>query len=273
MNHDTVEFLSPSCRPAGPPALHAAAARQPSDRGAAVTAPATSGLRVLVHDWALAGTERQRRGDASAPLVSSGIACEESRSRIDAHALAGCDVLVLASGACGGAGRALGGAEVHSIVRWIHAGGGLLLVPGKRPHDAGVTQLAQRLGVLFGDPWWPAIERRQIVFSRDGGQLGSHPTLHGVERLVAPAGVPLLAAPGSATLLHLGGRSGQGDPHRRWLSTSGYAQAVALRAFAGRAAVLGSAAALAAPQPAADQAARAADNARFARNLVYWLAG
>jgi len=151
---------------------------------------------------------------------------------LDGAALAGCDVLIVATprGAAKSAPMtdrrrpAFGAEEIKAIDAWVRAGGGLLLVTDHPPIGDAARPLAERFGVdsslAFTEdpaqgrpagsarvPW--AEDGRDILFTRAGGGVGDHPVTGGsgpderVERVATFLGQSLAGPAGSVSFLTL----------------------------------------------------------------------
>lgn len=160
---------------------------------------------------------------------------------LDGAALAGCDVLIVATprGAAKSAPMAerrrpaFGAEEVGAIDAWVRAGGGLLLVTDHPPIGDAALPLAERFGVdascAFTEdpaqgrpagsarvPW--AEDGRDILFTRAAGGVGDHPVTGGsvtggrreggergerIERVATFLGQSLAGPAGSVSFLTL----------------------------------------------------------------------
>lgn len=224
--------------------------------------------------------------------------------RIDANtvpftaaALAGHDILVIAN-AMGAEGveaqwtPAFTEEECRAVAEWVRGGGALLLIADHAPFGLAAERLAQAFGVdmskgVTADPGHFDAEtnnRSFIVYTRDGGMLGSHPILEGrdpaerIGRVMTFSGQSLRGPEGSTALLVLAdsaidrspasrteiqaavaaareraSREGQAAPEAVALrpaaapqSAAGRAQGIALRFGRGRVVILGEAAMLSA---------------------------
>jgi hypothetical protein len=160
-------------------------------------------------------------------------------------------------------------AEVLAVVRWIRAGGSLLLVVDHSPHASAARMLLQAFGVdvrdsmtwdgnrrppdyVYGpEPIWQCYCVSFILFSRDYASLGAHPILEGrnaserLNRVTTYGGSSLVGPVGSAPLLLLSAEAFDfwkdppergGAEHR--VPAAGRAQAVAFPLDAGRVVVV-----------------------------------
>ena len=188
--------------------------------------------------------------------------------------------------------------ELELLRDWVHRGGRLLIAADHAP--AGLA--ARRLAALFGvesSMWWAEDQTHSdaltgvttLVFSRSNGMLQEHPITAGrhpgerVNLVMTFTGQTLQAPPGADVILRMSPEARE-YPYRvsresSGRSAAGNAQAIALRAGAGRVVVIGEAAALTA------QVARGpndvmldmglnregVDNAQFVLNVMHWLMG
>ncbi|MGE5234209.1 MAG: hypothetical protein ACM3OB_08855 [Acidobacteriota bacterium] len=222
----------------------------------------------------------------------------------NAATLARCDLLVVVSPR--GAGReatlreraapAFTEPEVAALAEWLGAGHGLLLITDHAPIGAATRPLAARLGIDMSNGFVEDAEHAaaggMLVFSRQNGLLNSHPITDGrgkayrVDRIAGFLGQSLAGPPGSVSLLTFG--SGARDRYRAstdrlWLDPSpqdllrpagGRSQAIAFAFGGGRVVALGDAAMLTSLGPGSESGLDLAgfDNARFAANILRWLA-
>jgi hypothetical protein len=184
-------------------------------------------------------------------------------------------------------------AEIATIKTWVEQGGSLLLIADHAPFGKSATPLAAAFGVEMGNGY-VAVRHDGKVTSRiefSGQQLGAHPIIAGAgpggrvrrvetftgQSLSVPAGaVALLVLPEDA--LEVAGppqvdalRRGESAPGLR---VGGRAQAVALDYGKGRVVIAGEAAMFTAQQmqSGAKVGLDIADDQRFARNVMAWLA-
>jgi hypothetical protein len=180
--------------------------------------------------------------------------------------------------------------EIDSVRSWVARGGGLLLVADHYPYGSSAATLGAAFDVDMSGGYTEAgnvdpagRDRGQLLFSRDNGLLATHPITEGrsaderVRRVVTFTGQSLRGPAGSA-LLTLGDSAVDllpPPPTFTPRSAEGRTQGLALVVGAGRAVVLGEAAALTAQ--VSDKGTRFGmqrsdnDNARFALNIVRWL--
>ncbi len=107
--------------------------------------------------------------------------------------------------------------EIEAVYRWVHAGGGLLLIADHAPFGAAAAALAKRFGVEMSGGY--TIDTTTAVsgegnpgvieFTRELGPLGDHAILRGrerterISRLIAFTGQSLRGPNGSTALLKL----------------------------------------------------------------------
>jgi hypothetical protein len=100
-------------------------------------------------------------------------------------------------------------AECDAVRDWVRAGGSLFLIADHAPFGGTAAMLARRFGVEMGKgyAWDPNNSRpgspTNIVYSRENGLLGEHPTTRGVSLVVAFTGQSLSVPPGAAVLMKL----------------------------------------------------------------------
>lgn len=192
--------------------------------------------------------------------------------------------------------------EVAALVAWVREGGSLLLILDHAPGGSAARLLCEALGVDARNSmtWdgrrrppgyaYPETDRRRasfILFSREHGSLGDHPILMGIERVATYVGSSLVGPVDSTPLLLLSDDAIDywrvppergGGEHR--ISAAGRAQAIAFRLGAGRVVVVAeytvfqeNRGAYLDPEGLGKGMAYAgADDARFALNIVRWLA-
>lgn len=184
-------------------------------------------------------------------------------------------------------------AEIATIKTWVEQGGSLLLIADHAPFGRSATPLAAAFGVEMGNGY-VAVRQDGKVTSRiafSGWQLGAHPIIAGpgpggrVRRVETFTGQSLSVPAGAVALLILPEdalevaeqpavdalRRGESAPGRR---VGGRAQAVALDVGKGRVVIAGEAAMFTAQemQSGAKVGLDVADDQRFARNVMAWLA-
>lgn len=189
-------------------------------------------------------------------------------------------------------------AELEAVYRWIHRGGGLLLITDHAPGPGAIADLASMLGVVLLDG--AAREKDPVgplpdVFSRVGGQLSEHALLSGrdvTERIEAVgtfAGAAFQASREWSPLLVFGkeavawvalGINFRDVPISEWprFSVAGWFHAGARRVGEGRVVLLGEVSmctALLDPkrQPIGMNHPQATGNGQFCLNSVRWLSG
>lgn len=220
------------------------------------------------------------RADGYRPQPLTDAATQES--------LAATRILVIAN-----ARRSHTPSEIAAIRTWVEQGGSLLLIADHAPFGAVAAPLAAIFGVEMGQGY-VAVRQDGKVTSRiafSGRQLGAHPIIAGprpgerVRRVETFTGQSLSIPTGAVALLILPDdalevagppqvdalRRGESAPGRR---VGGRAQAVVLEHGKGRVVVAGEAAAFTAQQmqSGAKVGLEIADDERFARNVMGWLA-
>lgn len=188
--------------------------------------------------------------------------------------------------------------EIEAVEHWVSGGGALLLIADHMPMPGAAADLARAFGVLFHDGFAYAEDGAgKMTFSREDGRLGDHPVVEGpdpgaaVPFVTTFTGQALRLAPGvpGAPLLHLAPGSYLLMPSEAWefddttprIPADGMFQAALLEHGDGRAAFFGEAAMFSAQVQIRENERRpmgmndpdAPHNARFARNLMLWLAG
>jgi hypothetical protein len=158
-------------------------------------------------------------------------------------------------------------AEILALVRWVRAGGNLLVIVDHAPAPAASRRLLEALGVDARNSmtWdggrrppgytYAAVDARRasfILFSREHGSIGEHSILRGrnegekVDRVATYVGTSLMGPLGSTPLLLLSDASFDywkdppergGGEHR--VSAAGRSQAVAFSLEKGRVVVVG----------------------------------
>jgi len=193
--------------------------------------------------------------------------------KLDAHALDGVDVLVVANANAGNfTDPAFTEEECDAVADWVRAGGSLLLIADHAPYGASTANLAARFGIGMGRGWvFDVTSGRvstQLTFSAADGSLGSHPVLRGREageevRVVRSFTGQSLGVPLDATVLlalsptareaattddldaeaaALSASAAAGPAESRSVSVAGRAQGLALRFGQGRVMAFGEAA-------------------------------
>lgn len=192
--------------------------------------------------------------------------------------------------------------EVAALVAWVRKGGSLLLILDHAPGASAARRLCEALGVDARNSmtWdggrrppgyaYPETDHRRasfILFSREYRSLGDHPILVGVERVATYVGSSLAGPLESTPLLLLSDDAidyWQDPPERgggeHRISAAGRAQAIALELGAGRVVIVAeytvfqeNRGAYLDPEGLGKGMAYAgADDARFALNIVRWLA-
>lgn len=193
-------------------------------------------------------------------------------------------------------------AECDVVPDWVRSGGSLLLIADHAPFGATAAALAARFGVEMGKGYaWSVSNSAEpsttIVYSRENGLLGSHPTTRDVTQVVAFTGQSLSVPPGAAPLLMFGsaayessGANAQADlaafPDGKPTtarSLTGRAQGVAFDYGHGRVVMMGEAAMFSAQVIRFnDEQGRPSefrmgmnvagnDNTQFLLNIMHWL--
>lgn len=180
--------------------------------------------------------------------------------------------------------------EIAAVRRFVERGGGLFLIADHMPFAGAAEALGQALGVQFANGFaldtaggGPLVLRRgqglaDTVLVAGAAPVDSVATFTGSAFRLLGAGTPLLALPDTLRLWM---------PVQAWvfgdsvpsLAADGWLQGAALQVGRGRVVVLGEAAMLSAqlagPQrvPMGMNAPVAAQNARWAAQLLRWLSG
>lgn len=199
-------------------------------------------------------------------------------------------------------------AEILAVVRWVRAGGSLLLIIDHAPAPSASRRLLEALGVDARNAmtWdggrrppgytYLAVDARRasfILFSREYGSIGEHPILRGrndkekVDRVATYVGTSLMGPLGSTPLLLLSSDSFDywkdppergGAEHR--VSAAGRSQAIAFSLEKGRVVVVGEFSPFQARwggagdpdgKIGAGMVYTGAQNQRFVTNVVRWL--
>src|SRR5215470_15782011 len=133
---------------------------------------------------------RGRYGPFARLIESDGCHVSVNSSPFTAETLGGADILVVVN-ARGPKGRpdtaAFSDAECDAVRDWVRGGGSLLLVADHHPLGEAAAGLARRFGVEMSGGWTDDEKNArpgsgdpgQIVFTRAGGGLGSHPIVSG----------------------------------------------------------------------------------------------
>jgi hypothetical protein len=240
-------------------------------------------------------------------LSADGFRVLRSRARFDAPTLAGCRVLVVVNAA--GAPRyriyglnlpvpdsrrredpAFSEEEIASVLRWVRAGGALLLAADHFPLGQSSAPLAAAFGVSMSGGFTEGSNRdpsgndpTQLVYSTANRLLGCHPLLFGrsqaerVHRVVTYTGQSLLSQRGSALLNLPNDATDHVPAEDRFTPTAatGRSQGVALSIGRGRVVVLGEAALLTAQinEDGTYGFRPDNDNEQFTLNVMHWLTG
>ena len=194
--------------------------------------------------------------------------------------------------------------EIAAVRAWVHAGGALLLIADHMPLAGAARDLAAAFGAQFTDGF--AVKRFADQGGRDAsfavptlfrttdGTLPPHPVLRGRDSTEAVTQVRsftgqafTVTAPGAAPLMVLPSDFVSLEPRVAWRfdadtparPVGGWLQGATLRAGRGRVALFGEAAMFSAQvtgpdrKPMGMNAPMAEQNARFALNVLHWLAG
>lgn len=269
--------------------------------------PSGTGPRVLV-DAAHQNfhTADGRYGAFAAVLRADGYRIGSGTRSLDAEALAGVDVLVIANpGMEGGASWALPTApvfteaEVATVRQWVEQGGALFLIADHMPAAGAAASLAAAFGVRFTNGYTFGPRDGSGIpgdrFTRADGTLRPHPITdgrHASERvdsirtftgqafqLVAPADTLLRYGADAVTLLPVDAGAGTLDERTPRVPSPSWPHAVALEVGQGRAVLFGEAAAfsaqLAGPNrlPMGMNHPDAARNKQLLLNVLHWLSG
>jgi hypothetical protein len=169
--------------------------------------------------------------------------------------------------------------EVKALERWVKVGGGLLLIADRAPFGEPVRSLARAFGVtpenntilMKGEDGKPT-----GVLTIDVASNGDpkHPIFSGVSRVVYVVGESL-SGPGAILKAPSGTYSGPTAQATQGPPAAGKPLVLAFAYWSGRVVVIGDAGIASAFGSVGGQAHRGigeADNARFVRNVVRWLA-
>ena len=178
--------------------------------------------------------------------------------------------------------------EVAAVLRWVEAGGSLLLIADHMPCPGAVSNLARAFGITYSNGFvftgsGDARGAGTIKFVPGGGLAGGHPITTGISAVSSFTGSafrieghhqPLLTLPEDAT---------SKEPETAWkflddtkeIDVGGWLQGAVLERGRGRVAVFGEAAMFTAQTVQGRRfgmgAAGAEENPRFLRNLLHWL--
>lgn len=184
--------------------------------------------------------------------------------------------------------------EIAAVREWVHEGGALLLVADHMPFAGAAERLALEFGAVFGNGFATdsALDTGAMRFRRTDAGLGVHPVTNGrsaderVDSVATFTGQAFRLTAGGMPLLTLGRGTVLLLPVTAWVFSEstprvradGLLQGAAIEFGRGRVVVLGEAAMLSAqlagPQrrPMGMNDPAAAQNARFALNVIRWLA-
>jgi len=169
--------------------------------------------------------------------------------------------------------------EVHALEKWVKAGGGLLLIADRAPFGGPARSLARAFGVTLDD-------NTILTAGADGKPTGeltldvaaqgepSHPVFAGVSRVLYVVGESV-SGPGPVLKAPPGTYSGPTAQAARGPSAAGKPLILAFSYGEGRVVVIGDAGIVSAFGSVGGSEHRGiseADNARFVRNVVRWLA-
>jgi hypothetical protein len=247
-------------------------------------------------------------------LTADGYRVRPLSRKFEPDALAGVDVLVVSNAnARNFTDPAFTEAECDIVRDWVRQGGSLLLIADHAPFGTSASNLAARFGVTMGKGWvfdaTPAGMTTQLVFSREKGSLGDHPTLRGrhaseeIKTVQTFTGQSLVVPDGATALLKLSADAreaantddlnaeaaartpgGTGTPGARSVSVAGRAQGLALTFGKGKVVIFGEAAMFSAQVVTLPRGDRQVtfkagmnvpgnDNRQFALNVLHWLSG
>jgi len=153
--------------------------------------------------------------------------------------------------------------EAHEIAAWVKQGGSLLLVVDHQPFPACNNSLAAKFNVQFHDGYAsdPERGRSPSIFSMSNGGLRPHTVTAGIDSVATFTG-SAFQAPGAVSITPVAG----------WL------HGAALEFGRGRVVISGEAAMFSAQRAGAERTPMgmnhpaAANNARYLRQVVGWLA-
>lgn len=199
---------------------------------------------------------------------------------LDAEALAGLDVLVVANPEVD---PGISAAEEEALERWVREGGALWVIMDHAPYPRVVAGALGRFGVRVHDGWvhWTD-EPLALVLSTDDGSLRGHPVTdgpHGRVHALHPAGGSAFELSGGEVVAAVPEGWGVWLPAESgFVDTGSPAMIAAVEAGEGRVLVISEASMLACRrdrhgdwlglcQPGRE------DHVVFARNAIEWLAG
>jgi hypothetical protein len=190
-------------------------------------------------------------------LRSDGYMVSSNQRAFGAEALNDVDVLVIANAMGPGEHEghpAFTPEEDAAVVRWVRAGGALLLIADHAPFGSAAERLASGFGVTmhlrfardddFHDGW----DNERLEFSRGNRLLADNAITNGrsmrerVNRVVTFTGQSLSGPPAALALLRLSEGAYDWESRQVRYPAAGHVQALALSAGAGRVVVSGEAA-------------------------------
>jgi hypothetical protein len=198
------------------------------------------------------------------PARAARLPLRVSRLDLSDAALAEARLLILA-----GASRPLARQEVDAVVKWVEAGGSLLLLTDHEPFASPALELGRRLGLRFSVEMVPSSATgsgTRLRFTRADGALAAHPLTGGAANIVTYGGQALWREEaGTVSLLGL--------PRR--LARPGAAQLLAFRFGRGRVVASGETGLFTAQRHADGSPVglpdRSTDNERLVLNCLRWL--
>jgi serine/threonine protein kinase len=221
-------------------------------------------------------------------ITNDGYHITPSKEPFTEERLASYNLLITANApATSGPSRsAFTASECDSVVKWVRAGGSLLLITDHEPWVSGSEELGKRFGVDMSlrKTEDPANQTENgLLFSREKNQLGDHPILRGrndserVDRVLTFVGQSLKGPPGSVDLLKFSDTA-EDVRRRERRSAAGRAQGIAFKFGQGRVVVLGEAGALSAqvrgnPPIPMGMNVPGCDNRKLVLNIAHWLSG
>lgn len=253
-------------------------------------------------------TARKSYRPFSELIESDGYRVERGRGRFTAGALSKASVLIIAA-ALGNNERnddpAFEESECDAIRDWVRGGGALLLIVDHYPTGDAAEVLARRIGVQLSKgvvedsvSYEPTFDSTHIVYSRERGNIGTHPITEGrdaserVSRVLTLTGEAIYAEPPAVAFLPLSpsavSRPAEPSVEKRGgdvivsvmygdgVAVPGWSQGLAMEFGRGRIVVLGEAAMLSARLHRFDgrpigMNTPGYDNRQLALNIMHWL--
>jgi len=174
-------------------------------------------------------------------------------------------------------------AEIEAVRRWVHRGGGLLLLTDHEPVASSMAALVRAFGVepsgkvvVDADHAFENYYPTNIAATRENGLLAKHPLTAAVQRAVVFGGQSLLFPSRAAVLIRVGSSARNGEGGR----VTGNGQAGAIHFGRGRVVITGDMGMLSAQLFTENGVTSpwgmnvpGIDNRHLVRNIAHWLAG